>query len=189
MRHKLIGRIAEQKVLGEALTTHKAELIAVIGRRRVGKTYLIESFFQDQIAFQISGIQGMSRKKQLRNFAAQLTKYTRQHHAFPIVIQAPTDWLDAILLLIDYLESIEDGTKRVVFFDELPWLATHKSGFLPAFSYFWNSWARQRNIIVVICGSAAAWMIKKVVHHKGGLHNRVTRQLSLAPFTQKFNHE
>ena len=183
MNNQLIGRLVEQKVLKETMTTNKAELIALIGRRRVGKTYLIESFFQDKIVFQISGIQKMPKKGQLRNFAAQLTKFIRKRKDLPISIQAPTDWFDAILLLIDYLESIEATEKPVVFFDELPWVATHKSGFLAAFSYFWNSWAVKRSIIVVICGSAASWMIKKVVHHKGGLHNRITRQLSLAPFT------
>ena len=183
MPDKIIGRVAEQKVLQETITSDKAELIAVIGRRRVGKTYLIESFFQDRIAFQISGVQEMPKKAQLRNFAAQLTKFIRRQNSLPIAIQAPKDWFEAILLLIDYLETLEANKKLVVFLDELPWLATHKSGFLAAFSYFWNSWARKRSIIVVICGSAASWMIKKVVHHKGGLHNRITRQLSLSPFT------
>ncbi|MFK7983629.1 MAG: ATP-binding protein [Saprospiraceae bacterium] len=183
MPNKIIGRVAEQQLLQETLTSDKAELIAVIGRRRVGKTYLIESFFQENIVFQISGIQKMPKKGQLRNFAAQLTKFIRKRNDLPVAVQAPVDWFDAILLLIDYLETIEAIEKPVVFFDELPWIATHKSGFLAAFSYFWNSWAVKRSIIVVICGSAASWMIKKVVHHKGGLHNRITRQLSLAPFT------
>ena len=183
MEEKIIGRKAEQEVLREVSTSNKAELISVIGRRRVGKTYLIETFFKDRIIFQISGIEDISLKGQLRNFSAQLTKYIRKRSPLPVPIQLPTNWFDAILLLIDFLESEKGDKKPVVFFDELPWLATHKSGFLQAFSYFWNSWAKQQNIIVVICGSAASWMIKKVVHHRGGLHNRITKQLALNPFT------
>ncbi len=183
MEDVIIGRTAEQAVLQEALSSDKAEFVSVIGRRRVGKTYLIESFFKDRIVFQVSGIQDSPLKIQLKNFKAQLTKYLRKTSSVPAATQEPADWFEAVLQLIDYLETVKTAEKKVVFFDELPWLATHKSGFLQAFSYFWNSWAKQQNIIVVICGSAASWMIKKVVHHRGGLHNRITRQLFLAPFT------
>ncbi len=183
MAEKLVARKAEQEVLQEALTSEKAELISVIGRRRVGKTFLIESFFKNRIRFQISGIEKASLKGQLRNFSAQLTNFIRSSNPLPVPLQRPADWFEAILQLIDFLEAENRKEKHVVFFDELPWFATHKSGFLQAFSYFWNSWAKQQSIIVVICGSAASWMIKNVVHHKGGLHNRITRQLFIDPFT------
>lgn len=183
MKNTIIGRKAEQAILEEAIESKKAELISVIGRRRVGKTYLIETFFKNRLVFQISGIQNASLPIQLRNFNAQLNTYLRQYNLSPVAAKNPADWFEAILQLINYLESIDQAEKKVVFFDELPWLDTRRSNFLQAFSYFWNSWAKNKNIIVVICGSAAAWMIKKVVHHKGGLHNRITRQLQLAPFT------
>ena len=95
----------------------------------------------------------------------------------------PNNWLDAFFLLIDFLEQKDQSQKQVVFLDELPWLATHRSGFLKGLSYFWNSWAVKRDIVVVICGSAASWMIDKVLRHKGGLYNRVTKRITLKPFT------
>ena len=179
MKTKLIGRKKEKEILQKALLSEEAEMVSVIGRRRVGKTFLIKSVYKDQIAFEMSGIQNAPRDEQLKNFANRLKEMAPSS----LVIKPPTDWLEAFFLLIAYLKQKNQDQKIVVFFDELPWMATHKSGFLRGLSYFWNSWAINQNIVVVICGSAASWMIDKVVRHKGGLHNRITKRIQLAPFT------
>ena len=179
MEQSIIGRTEEKAILHKALNSNEAEMISVIGRRRVGKTYLIRTVYKDYIAFEISGLQNATGEEQLRNFANQLRKYSKSK----IIIPTPKDWLDAFFILVDYLEQIETDKKLVVFFDEVPWMATHKSGFLKGLSYFWNSWAVKQNIVVVICGSAASWMIQKILRDKGGLHNRVTRRIRLQPFT------
>jgi len=114
----------------------------------------------------------------LKNFKIELEKVG--NNVLPI--ETPKNWFDAFILLIKHLESSGNSRQKVVFFDELPWLATNRSGFLRALSYFWNSWADRQNVIVIICGSAASWMIQKVVNHKGGLHNRITRRIFLKPF-------
>jgi len=175
----IIGRIAEKEVLDKALTSSEAEMISVIGRRRVGKTYLIRRTYKDKIAFEISGLQDATGDEQLRNFVNQLRKFSGSKVRIP----PPKDWLEAFFVLIDFLEQCDLETKPVIFFDEIPWMATHKSGFLKGLSYFWNSWAVQQNVVVVICGSAASWMIQKILRDKGGLHNRVTRRIRLHPFT------
>ena len=174
----LIGRTEERKILEKALQSPKAEMVSVIGRRRVGKTFLVKSVYHNQIDFEITGIQHATRKEQLRNFMIQLSNFSKG--GFPLT--EPKDWLEAFYLLSKFLEWKQKSEKMVVFLDELPWLSTHKSGFLKGLSFFWNSWAVNHNIVVVICGSAASWMIKKVVHHKGGLHNRITRRITLKPF-------
>jgi uncharacterized protein len=178
MKNPLIGRIEEKKILNNALQSSKAEMVAVIGRRRVGKTFLIKSVYENKIDFDITGIQHATREEQLRNFMIQISKYS--NGSFPIT--EPRDWLEAFYLLSKFLEIRQKLEKNIVFLDELPWLATHKSGFLKGLSWFWNSWAVDQNIIVVICGSAASWMIKNVVHDKGGLHNRITKRIYLKPF-------
>lgn len=175
----LIGRENEVAVLRSLLTSDEAELVSVIGRRRVGKTFLIQSVYAGRIDFEITGIQDASLQEQLENFAISLGLYSKSSK--PAL--KPKTWLDAFRSLILYLESSATSEKRVVFFDELPWMATHRSGFLKAFGFFWNSWAVKNNIVVVICGSAASWMIKKVVHHKGGLYNRITKRIHLRPFS------
>ncbi len=176
---KIVGREKEIDTLKNLLTTDESEFVSVIGRRRVGKTFLIETVYAELMAFKITGIQNATTEEQLEHFAEVLT--TQSQSLLPI--EVPKSWLRAFSLLIRYLETTKTPHKRVVFFDELPWLSTHRSKFLDAFGYFWNSWAVNNNIVVVICGSAASWMIEKVVHNKGGLYNRVTKRIHLRPFS------
>ncbi len=179
MENTLIGRKEEQAQLAKALASSEAELVAVTGRRRIGKTFLVTTVYQKHIAFDIIGVQNGSLETQLQNFADQLGFYSKP--LFPI--KTPKNWSEAFRLLRDYLQNIETTSKQVLFFDELPWLSGQKSGFLEAFGYFWNSWAVRQNLVIVICGSAASWMIQQVVNDKGGLHNRITRHIYLEPFT------
>ncbi len=176
----MIGRHKEIEVLANAYTSKKAELVAVFGRRRVGKTYLIRSFFAQNIDFEITGLKDGNKEQQLRNFAYSM-KDAQKTENLP---SPPIDWLEAFHQLKTHLESLEDKAKRkVVFFDEVPWMASGKSAFLTGFSYFWNSYASKANIVVLICGSATAWMIQKIINDKGGLHNRVTSRIHLQAFT------
>lgn len=176
----MIGRKKEIDILATAYASKKPELIAVFGRRRVGKTYLISSFFQGKIDFELTGLREGTREQQLRNFAYSMKDAKKSGELPP----TPIDWLEAFHQLKTYLESVDNPEqKKVVFIDELPWMASGKSDFLTGFSYFWNSYAAKTNIVVVICGSATAWMIQKIINDKGGLHNRVTRRIHLQAFT------
>lgn len=181
MKTPLIGRKEEQAILHTALQSYEAEMVAVFGRRRVGKTFLVQTVYQDHLVFEVTGIQNGTRGKQLKYFTEQLEAFVQP--AFPI--KMPDDWQEAFKLLRDYLKDRigQSTSKLVVFFDEVPWLAGKKSGFLEAFGYFWNSWASRQPLVVVICGSAASWMISKVIKDRGGLHNRITRRVFLEPFT------
>ncbi|MEZ4887170.1 MAG: ATP-binding protein [Chitinophagales bacterium] len=178
MENRIIGRKKESEILKQALDSHEAEMVSVIGRRRIGKTFLVTSTYQDKIVFELTGIQNASLKTQLTNFRDVL----EESMDIPFPMEVPSDWTTAFRLLKTYLKPKLGDYKKVIFFDELPWLASHKSGFLQAFGYFWNSWASRQNLVVVICGSAASWMIQKVVNNKGGLHNRITQRIELKPF-------
>ena len=175
----LIGRKKELQILHEALASPAAEMISVIGRRRVGKTFLIKKAYQNYISFQFTGIQNASNIEQLQNFSYALNVAAQNE----IRLSTPSNWVEAFIQLIDFLKKQPKDKKQVVFIDELPWLDNRKSGFLRGLSFFWNSWAIDQNIVVVICGSAASWMIQKVVNHTGGLHNRITQNIYLKPFT------
>lgn len=185
MNTELIGRKEEQEILQKALKSNRPEMIAVLGRRRVGKTFLIQKAYEDRIVFEITGAQHATKEEQLINFMFEISKIAQS----PMPIPTPSSWMEAFVLLIKLLENKQSTEKLVVFFDEVPWLATPKSGFLRALGFFWNSWAVKQNIAVVICGSATSWMIQKVVNHTGGLHNRITRRIYLAPFTLKETEE
>jgi len=179
MKNNITGRKKEIAILEKAYQSKRAELVAIIGRRRVGKTFLVKQIYNTQIDFELTGLQNTPRQEQLQNFSYQLAEFM----GLKMPLKEPKNWLEAFRMLINYLKEKKDNRKQVVFLDELPWLATPKSGFLRGLSYFWNSWALNQNIVVVICGSAASWMIQKVVNHKGGLHNRITKRLQLYPFT------
>ncbi len=177
---QVIGRTAEKQELQRIEKSGEAELVAVYGRRRVGKTFLIRNGFSRPLSFELSGMHHASHKEQLENFSSALT--TAYGNGLPIA--TPNSWLDAFAMLKIYLEPLIKKNRTVIFIDEFPWIATPRSGFLSAFEHFWNTWAsRQGNLIVVICGSAASWMINKIINNRGGLHNRVTKRIRLLPFT------
>ena len=175
----IVGRKEEQAILTKALQSSEAELIAVTGRRRVGKTYLVTSVYQARFAFELTGVQNGLLASQLQNFTDQLTQFAKPK----LPIKPPQTWSEAFRLLREYLQNEGFKDKKMLFFDELPWLSGQKSGFLAAFGYFWNSWASRQKLVIVICGSAASWMIQKVVNDRGGLHNRITKRVHLEPFT------
>ncbi len=177
---QLIGRKKEQTILKELLDSKESEFVALYGRRRVGKTFLVETVYKKQIVFSITGLNKVEKALQLENFTNVLNRQLEGTARVPTI---PRSWLQAFDILKKYLEGIRNRKKMVVFIDELPWLATGKSGFLPALENFWNSWASKRNdIILLVCGSAASWMISNVIKNKGGLHNRITKRIRLLPF-------
>jgi uncharacterized protein len=175
----MIGRDEEIQALNNLLDSKEAELVSVLGRRRVGKTYLIREVYKKNIVFEFVGIQNGTKQEQLQAFTFSLQQYFGK----TAVPKKLTSWLKAFQQLIEILTDHKSKQKQVIFIDELPWIAGIKPEFLKAFGFFWNSWASKNNIVVAICGSAASWMIKQVINNKGGLHNRVTKQIYLQPFT------
>lgn len=178
MENMFVGRTQEISVLEEALASPKAEMIAVIGRRRVGKTFLVDTIYKERIVLKLTGVRDASNEAQLRTFTKALEPLAGEK------LEVPVDWLDAFYLLKKYLKSHLSKKKKIVlFFDELSWLAVPGSNFLDYLGHFWNDWAYQQNLVIVLCGSASSWIIRKVINDKGGLHNRVTRYVHLKPFT------
>lgn len=178
MADTIIGRAVEQDILRQRIGSDSSELIAIYGRRRIGKTFLVRQYFNDAFSFYSTGIYQGSKKEQLGAFNRQLEYYSG--HKW----QAAKDWFDAFGQLRKYLESLGGDKAIVVFLDELPWMDTPKSRFIKAFEYFWNSWgASNRRLKMIVCGSATTWMRENMLSDKGGLYNRTTRSIYLAPFT------
>ncbi len=176
----MVGRIEEIKTLNQAMTSSQSELIAIYGRRRIGKTYLIREHFKSNLIFSNSGLYAATQKEQLKEFAKNLNLSSKSKTTIPI----PKDWFQAFEMLEKIIENKKSNSKKVIFLDEVPWMATSKSRFLTAFESFWNGWASARkDLVVIICGSASSWMIQKIEKNKGGLYNRVTKRIVLKPFT------
>ncbi len=178
MRNNIIGRKSEQDTLGRIYDSKQSEFVAVCGRRRVGKTFLIREYFEEQMVFQTSGLAGANIQEQLKNFFYTLRRYDKS------ATVVPHDWLDAFEMLISYLESLTKVERKVVFLDELPWMDTPNSGFISALEYFWNGWASaRRDVVLIVCGSATSWMMDKLINNHGGLYGRLTHRLFLQPFS------
>ena len=174
---EIIGRARERRILTRCWDSDRPEFIAVYGRRRVGKTYLITEHFGNKFAFSLTGISGGSMKEQLREFQRSLMKHYQGD------VAAPKGWHEAFALLESRIAQDPTLGKKVIFIDELPWLDTHKSGFLPALEHFWNAFASRRpDVLLIVCGSAASWMINNLIDNYGGLHNRVTETIVVEPF-------
>ncbi|MBM3208491.1 MAG: ATP-binding protein [Chlamydiae bacterium] len=183
-QEKIFGREAEIKILDNLWKSSEAEFLAIYGRRRVGKTYLIREYFSNKkcIYFEITGQKDGSLKQQLENFIKIFSKI----FANDLPLRTPLNWKNAFELLTKEIEKISKSQNIIIFFDELPWLATKRSGMLQALDYYWNRfWSRYSNLTFVVCGSAASWMLDNLINAKGGLHNRLTKTILLKPYNLK----
>jgi uncharacterized protein len=183
MKYEIAGRKKEIKKLEEFYVSKEAEFLVLFGRRRVGKTYLVRQFFKSKPCtfFEVTGLKDGSLNTQLELFTQALEE---TFYKGTLKIAPPKRWLDALKLLTDCIKAMPKSRKIVLFFDELPWLATRKSGILQAIDYFWNTqWSKNPGIKLIVCGSAASWILEEIVYAKGGLHNRITAKIHLMPFS------
>lgn len=174
----IIGRDKEIKALQEYMSSGKAEFIAVYGRRRVGKTFLIRELLGNEFTFEVSGTINGKKSEQMFNFIQALRRYGYDR------TDIPTDWKQAFGILQQMLEDKVGCQRCIIFIDELPCFDTTKSDFIRAFDHFWNGWAAHHsNIKLIVCGSATSWMVDNIIDNHGGLHNRITHEMHLRPFT------
>ncbi len=180
----LIARERECAELASCLQSDKSEFVIICGRRRIGKTYLVDKYFDGKFDFKYVGGHNLRTREQLQNFAKALKKYSKTKHP------EFKDWAEAFDALEEYLESLPSNKRKVIFIDEMPWMDTNRSNFVSALENFWNGWATaQYNIILIATGSATSWMTDKLIKNRGGLHNRITRRLYLAPFNLQETEE
>ncbi len=173
----IIGRKKELQTLHEAYHDEYSQFVVVYGRRRVGKTFLVREAFNYKFTFQHSGIANASRATQLEEWRNSLQKHGLK------VDKAPKDWFEAFSLLDDLIRKSR-VKRKVIFIDELPWMDTQAGNFVPALEHFWNAYASARkDVLLIVCGSATSWIVDKIVHNHGGLHNRLNHKINLRQFT------
>ena len=181
----IVGRQAEIAELEKLYHSDRPEFVAVYGRRRVGKTFLIKQALKGRITFQHTGVSPIDQdsdrgqmRMQLESFYYALLNQGLEGY------KPPKTWMEAFFLLEQLLQNLDNGERQVVFIDELPWMDTPRSGFLPAFENFWNGWCSGRdNIMLIVCGSATSWILSNLSRNKGGLYGRLTSEIKLSPFT------
>ena len=180
----MIGREKESKKLLQLYTRNKAEFVAIYGRRRVGKTFLVDETFEGKITFRHVGLSPVDNQKkgalagQLNHFYFSLKRHRFEED------HCPNTWMEAFFMLEKWLERTDRGERQVVFLDELPWMDTPRSGFISALEGFWNTWGcHRKNLMLIVCGSASSWMLDNLINNHGGLYNRVTCEIKLSPFS------
>lgn len=180
----IIGRKTEQAELNALYEREQAQLVAVYGRRRVGKTFLIRETFKNDFAFYHTGLSPVELEGQnLLNAQLQAFTISLSNYGFESTGR-PADWPEAFRMLRRYLESKPSDKRQVVFIDEMPWLDTPRSGFITAFESFWNGWGSgQDNLMLIVCGSASSWIKDNLINSPGGLYDRVSTDIQLPPFT------
>lgn len=192
----IIGRKKEIEELERLYNSDRAEFVAIYGRRRVGKTFLIKQALKDRFTFQHTGVSPVDQEGDKSRMKTQLESfyYSMLNQGMEGYKQ-PKTWMEAFFQLEQLLMKLDDGSRQVVFIDELPWMDTPRSGFLPAFESFWNGWCSGRdNLMLVVCGSATSWILSNLSRSKGGLYGRLTHEIKLSPFVlgeceQYFEHE
>jgi uncharacterized protein len=173
------GRLTQIQELNTLLQGKKAGFVAVTGRRRVGKTYLIDQIYNKHLCLRVTGIQNGDYQTQLINFTQKIA----ENFKTPL-IGIPKNWQELFLYLKQYLQTLPTTKKQVIFLDELPWMSTPKSGFIQMLAHLWNDYlSKHHHFILVICGSSTSWITQKIVNDKGGFHNRITNRIHLEPFT------
>lgn len=181
----IIGRKAEIEELEGRYGSGHSEFIAVYGRRRIGKTFLIKQVFKERITFQHTGVSPVDKEEERNQLKTQLESfyYSLLNHGLEGV-SMPRTWMEAFFDLEQLLTQIDDGSRQLIFLDELPWMDTPKSGFLPAFESFWNGWCSGKdNMMLVVCGSATSWVLRNITKSRGGLYGRLTDEIKLSPFS------
>ena len=177
MKENIIGRETQIADLETYMESGRSEFIAIYGRRRVGKTYLVKELFESRLLFRVTGMDNVNTQGQMQNFCHSMNiQFGTNHQA--------ANWIEAFHLLEKEIEKAQDKDVKILFFDELPWFDTRGSDFISALEHFWNDWASyRRDIKLITCGSATTWMLDKVINSRGGLHNRVTHKMLLSPFS------
>lgn len=184
----MTGRKLEQQTLQRALDKKTAQIVVVYGRRRVGKTFLVNEFFHNSYAFKhtaVSPVEEWGAKGQMQNQLSEFY-YSLKTYGLGKEHKCPKTWSDAFHLLQELLDSKADGSNQVLFIDELPWMDTPRSGFVSAFEHFCNDWCSARKYVkLIVCGSATSWICDEMLESKGGLYDRVTSSIYVRPFTLK----
>jgi hypothetical protein len=178
----IVGRGKEIDSLEQIFQSNQPEFVALYGRRRIGKTYLIRQFFKKKeiIFFNVTGSKEGSRTEQLAHFVEQIGVVFYGGAS----LNVPQTWDKAFHVLTNAINNQDKDKKIILFFDELPWMATKKSRLLQNLDYYWNQyWSNDDRIKLIICGSSASWIIRKIIKNKGGLHNRITQKMRLKCFT------
>ncbi len=172
-----VGRKQELSALQEAHRAPGGQLVVLYGRRRIGKSSLVDEFTRGKAhALSFEAVEGESTSAQIRHFLSQLSAQVDE----PLIATAPASgWKEAFDLLTERaLPKSPRRDKPIVFLDELQWMAAKRSGLISLLKFFWDRHWKPRGVTLILCGSIASFMIDKVIRSRA-LYGRITLELLL----------
>ena len=181
-----VGRKKELSLLEESYLSSKSEIFTVYGRRRIGKSTLIEIFArQKPNFFSFEGIEGQNSSFQIKHFTEMLKKQLQDPLLSSIQFQS---W-DAVFTYVSerLMTKTRPNEKIIFFLDEIQWMAAGRSSFISLLKYYWDNYWKKSNVLMILCGSIASFMVNKVVHSKA-LYGRIDHEIllkGLHPFEAK----
>ncbi len=172
-----IGRTYELQQLQDKYNTNKSELVAIYGRRRIGKSSLVEKFAEDkEFFYKFEGIEGENTKGQMTTFAKILGNYVDDSFLDKIDFDS---WHGLFQYLTERLVDNKNRQKKLVlFFDEIQWMAVRRDRMISIIKYFWDNFWKNMNVVLILCGSIASFMVKRIIHSKA-LYGRITLEILL----------
>lgn len=179
---KFIGRTHELKLLRELTFKggSSSRLTVLYGRRRVGKTRLVEESFKDLPLLKFEGLEGQSTAAQQREFLRCLAEISGKQEYRLI---RTTQWTDLLILLADFISDRYKGRPVVVFLDEFQWLAAGRTKLVSSLKYVWdNHLKKMKNLHLILCGSICSFLVNKIIHSRA-LYGRIDLELHLEPLT------
>jgi uncharacterized protein len=167
-----IGREYELNLLNTIGGSGEASIIIMYGRRRIGKTELLEQAFRNRNILKFEGIEGLAEVDQLKHAVKQLAGYVGDVFLDKLVLES---WGEFFQLLAKYTEH----GQWTIYLEELQWLANYKSALIAELKYVWDNYFRHNpQLIIILCGSAPSFMLDKVVHSRA-LYNRSQYEIHL----------
>ncbi len=172
-----VGRDYELDQLNTLYKAEGSQLVAVYGRRRVGKSTLVEQLMLHKPNLQFEGLEKVRTKGQIEQFTIDLRHQVADSILDSVVF---ANWQAVFEYLTRYFDECQE--KQLIFFDEFQWMAVGQSKLVSLIKSYWDRYWSKQNIMLVLCGSVSSYMIKRVIKSKA-MYGRINYELALQPFS------
>lgn len=180
-----IGRENESKILESAYHEKRSVLSVVYGRRRIGKSYLLQHFSKSHPSIYIEGLEKQPTSRQIENFMRALSHHFNDPLILRMKLKAWSEVFDFLTQKIDL--NWKNKSKTLIIFDEFQWMACNQSKLVSYLKNYWDNHWKNKNVFLILCGSVAHYMVKKVIQSKA-LYGRINLEINLMALKPNESH-
>lgn len=169
-----IGRKREITALDKLYNSNKFEFAVIYGRRRVGKTALINHFIDDKESIYFMGVES-NEKQNLENFSKSIIEYSSG-------IEAETSFL-SFQAALEYVFKLSERKRLILVIDEYPYVARSSKSLASTLQFLIDKYKDTSQLMLILCGSSMSYMEDEVLAYKSPLYGRRTAQMKIQPFS------